>query len=907
MIGDDDDEGRDPRVRRTLQLGWIGKLIAGAARKDKLGSFWGLGPLATTTTVPPSTPTPAAATTPPPPSTTSTSALPLWWEERSLAGTTPAPPLWWEEPQPRAAHVGLGSSPSSAGAGFRGAGLSHAFQSILLSTLILGMTSAFTVYDCDDHHTTYATIDLTEPEPCIDPTRTYQPPVNVTVQLLQMDSHASVTAYQCKVVIDKYVSRCGFDSISYGTIASVVGKVHEVTNDDCRIMARDRVFVYKGRTFKVDYNTPFESRYFTQGYLDDAHKCFSQSTCVSGGKSYENCVEETRLRIQLRAQKGQVDPTTSTLKVFGVRAPFQDLTFKDIEIGTVVWRAQKLTCKETVNELYLGVAQLHRLGPHGHRQGQKGDLLLINNAKTKQYAGIILRQEKKVCGQSGWATQINGLSVILVGGGIQPLTNATFKRHVDMASTAIQTQLSFLHANKGLNDNARIRAVWRQMCKLNRHILHNKLTALASGTESLALLDQYAIGHQVLRAGAMVYVAKCSPVVATLRTTPNCSQEIPIMVNRTIQHANLTSTWEIQHVFADALTFVIKPFAEIIPCDQITPIRYKIEGKWFCSSPHPSECKSPVQMQLDAEMDSETRDFDFTRGMGENIYSPEQEAEHRHFEWMSMSREAVLTSITHTAVQTGSEGSMGLTLNQPTLEVLRDYVLGSFTWAWRAFKNCWEVVMIILTVYFISRIIIEGITRMVNIGRHYGCSPWLLCGLFTCCYNVVLGPKEMADHAARNIADQGHQRFMSATEQDAHLREALLDEESGLAGTEGEERPQSSWAIARWWRRHKLDPCAVVNSQARVEALLIAYDNYRYRPASLHDLNFQQWRTLQIQQSHHRMTQLREAGAAGGSNTPKDATYPNLAGASSTTSAHPPGYESAASAPQNSYSSYPSF
>lgn len=74
-------------------------------------------------------------------------------------------------------------------------------------------------------------------------------------------------------------------------------------------------------------------------------------------------------------------------------------------------------------------------------------------------------------------------------------------------------------------------------------------------------------------------------------------------------------TWEIpvlqgnKQRFLHPTTWVLQDVATIIPCSPLTPVRWKIRGKWFCSYPEIKACEEPVEFSS-AEFPTLSKDRD---------------------------------------------------------------------------------------------------------------------------------------------------------------------------------------------------------------------------------------------------------------------------------------------------------
>ncbi len=78
------------------------------------------------------------------------------------------------------------------------------------------VASSIPVFDCEHPATTYRVINLHESYDCPDLESDYLDPVTGIFHVLQVDRRVPVQGYKCHVVVNKEVTRCGFNSITYG-------------------------------------------------------------------------------------------------------------------------------------------------------------------------------------------------------------------------------------------------------------------------------------------------------------------------------------------------------------------------------------------------------------------------------------------------------------------------------------------------------------------------------------------------------------------------------------------------------------------------------------------------------------------------------------------------------------------
>ncbi len=124
-----------------------------------------------------------------------------------------------------------------------------------------------------------------------------------------------------------------------------------------------------------------------------------------------------------------------------------------------------------------------------------------------------------------------------------------------------------------------------------------------------------------------MYVTRCSPVEVLPRSHKNCTEEIPVTVKRT-------------DAFVDPISYVIKSPGSPIHCNDVAPLRYKVEGKWYCSYSVLKECHDPAMLPVDKVQIDPVKINNI--GLGKSIYTKEQLEEFARFQDCQGTRKAYL-------------------------------------------------------------------------------------------------------------------------------------------------------------------------------------------------------------------------------------------------------------------------
>jgi hypothetical protein len=386
-------------------------------------------------------------------------------------------------------------------------------------------------------------------------------------------------------------------------------------------------------------------------------------TFTTGGQTYHGHYETTILQLHLKTERATVDLSSGQITFFnGLRTKFKDGVVRDAYEGTIVWDTVEPSCQETVSEVYMGEAELHARKHEDDALDLSESIIMVADNVTGQFAGLVLKNHRAVCGVTCFATQVKGIVACLMRAHDTPLPKRTFRPHFDSSVADAQTQLSYLHLKTNLRMYSRFEAVQADICRLERRLLSGRLQALAGADNPYALLDLYGPGHTAYVSGAAAYVTKC-PLVEAIRVDfANCTKEVPVLSGR-----NHTLR------FADPYTWILKTYPTIVPCSDVMPVRWKVRDQWYCATPQARPC--PPAAKLNTTTGS-FRPDDFTQGVNLGIYTEGQKAEHREYLRAASSREAVVAKVVNAASRgaRGGSGELGLPLGREDLKRITDEV-----------------------------------------------------------------------------------------------------------------------------------------------------------------------------------------------------------------------------------------
>jgi len=642
---------------------------------------------------------------------------------------------------------------------------------LLLWLLPVPGTEAFTVYDCESQFTDFTTVDLTEPRQCPDPVKDYRPPMRQRLQLVQSDSSVPMKGYQCLVTTTKTATKCGFDSVTYGSAYPAWKKQVEITPAECRnAVEKGQIEVRElGRSFKVEKGTVETFNYYSHGKVNDNGACEVENF-LSEGKVFNGYYEFTSVDIEVRAIRGWVDTAESVVSFVGqhqgLTAPFADGILRDVHAGTIVWNSTKPSCKSTVSEVWEGYGDLHRRVDSFQNEPNFEAILMMKDDSDERYAGLVLGKTTSICGTQCYTTQIKGLVACLLREQDQPIPDIDFKAYFNPTQANLQTQLGFLHADTNMRMGRRFEVIQKDLCDLDRRVLYNKLQSISGARNMYAMLDVYGPGYALYMAGAAAYLTRCEPVEATRADFGNCTEEIPVLVNETVR-------------FADPFTYILKDHPTVVPCSMVMPVRWLISGTWYCASPHAAVCDRPEKLATRTTGYRPTGNY--AKALGKGAWTLMQLMDHLKFQKHYSARAPAAAKITNTMMDGALPGGgMGMPMSKDEVKSVA-YTVGSELFpGFALFGSFWHAISTFLLIMMLLKLFVGCMWRTYILYRERGCGWWLLGALWSTAFSILRAPVDLVRATLKAIKTPMHRedaafRMNSDTEDD--------DTEAGRSGT----------------------------------------------------------------------------------------------------------------------------
>ena len=646
------------------------------------------------------------------------------------------------------------------------------------------VSGQFSVYDCEDPRTRYTKVDLTTTQPCPDPQTDYAPVYTATVMVLQTDAKSLVDVYTCQAFFSKTVTRCGSatHNYNYGSTRIAVDERLIITPEMCREWTNTSTFVVpthvlggRQQTFHLNEGLWTHFDYISHGKHDTDGNC-GWADWEYDGVEYTNSYETTSIRARLRKVTGILNQETGSLMAANLALNFKDESTTDGVEGTLVWETSRRNCTDDISLLYEGPVDIHRLNPDIRRAKADewaGTIIVMENREVKQTGAFIVKPQASSCLPQCRHTHIPGLLVCPDPHRVKD--HFVYRPGDDGDIKVVMAAVTHTRIAGSFESGRKFGKIQQQLCDLSLEGKLHQLSDVAGNANEYALRRLHIPGvaprgRKYLPGGAAGYVASCPEKNATLFAFPNCTMELPIVIQgRPMQVDKEDGHEGVKHdvLFADPITRVVQRLPTIVPCSRTLPIRWVIQGIWYCSSPQVTRCDAPTRLGTDMDMTGlspEAIDFDPLEGI---LYSPEQQKENKAYENSLSYRQPILQTIVNnmgkgTSVDGSGHISYGMPFDANQVDELAWQVTGRafFFVAW--FGRYYTVIVGILFLVAVAKLFFGICLRFYMLYTKRGCGIWLLCSLWHTAYllfgmpwKVARGVYDMAMEEVDKAAAEG--------------------------------------------------------------------------------------------------------------------------------------------------------
>ena len=471
-----------------------------------------------------------------------------------------------------------------------------------MATLIIGGlllmlaedAHGLTAYNCTATGKT-SRIDLLGPENCPVTEKAFGRPYHRRAQIVQSSVYRPIKMTQCRIQETAKITRCGYDSITYGTNTVAWLSPQAVDREICRKAGETGTLQYDGRTYTMEVNGPiYQARYYRHGSLTSEDRCITE-TFFAYNRQWESSYEEVTLSMEIATISGTYHEGSQTIKTdSGTVLDGTKGYAHTAHQGTLVWEFNDNECQRSFAQIYDGSVvirdRLRTDQPARHPDDLENEVDLMEGAlvltvpdSEDKAMGFKLDKAARTCDRHCYGTQLEGVNLCFLNALDRPLDLPSLEYHPEVEYNNVGAQLAYLHLSTNQRVTDGFDRLARGLCELDRKVLRTKLDALAGGSPYM-LANELGPGHQVVASGAAAIVYECANVSVTLRHTEGCYREVPVLA-------------EGRAVFADPITLNLQDFGTPTVCSTLAPIMWRLNGIWHCHSPQVYVCPAPRQLK----------------------------------------------------------------------------------------------------------------------------------------------------------------------------------------------------------------------------------------------------------------------------------------------------------------------
>ena len=620
-------------------------------------------------------------------------------------------------------------------------------------------------YDCEHPNARWRMLDLTEPGKCPDTVKDYTDSKSTRMQIIQEGSQRHVKGFQCMVMVKATMTYCDFDSLTYGKWISHDFIPYKLDDGQCQ-KVRDqqgsvRNFTIHRRgprstivnedhvTFPVEVGVPGSGAWIDMGYVRPHNGACDGEAFAYNNQMFKHHYRQMVWAFLFREVNGIHNyDTGKVVWEAGLQGDYDaGIIPNDGEEGTIIWEREELKCEDRYSSLYDGTAEIYyRRATLSNSKLNKhyGAIVMVANDVTAQFAGMVLKEPRTVCGFLCYATHTKHLLACPLRASDTPLRQGKlFNPDIPQDEAETQARTGHIYLHQLLGTQYRFAQVQEQLCVLEQSILSTQLAQLSGSQNPYALVHTYGPGHVTTVKGSTAYITECVEVEVTVRDHKNCTEAIPVRYKN-------------NSVYLDPITHTIHDLSAEIPCDTVMPARWKVDDDlWLCAFPAVKACDPPQKINSTlTALNITDQGHGFPHRLGASIYTPSQKAAHRLAQNVFRAREAVLSRLAIGASDSkNSGGTFDTYLTTAELEEIYEGVGKQYFPFFFIFGKAWTTFVGALMVFTMCRIIAGCMWRLLKIYNERGCGFWMLAGLWGTAYAILYAPTGITDGINRGTAN----------------------------------------------------------------------------------------------------------------------------------------------------------
>ena len=223
--------------------------------------------------------------------------------------------------------------------------------------LLTGCSHGFPAYDCHNRSNHVEVFSLLEPSSCHAASTDLRVERILPAEIIQIRKTRTIPILRCLVVVTEVSQYCGHSSAAGVMRFLKFRETATVEPQSCREAFKNKghLEVGGGMHPAVIGSTSSHQDYLAGG-LDDSGKCeVGQFQDVKTKKTYGYQVPSRGVEVTLSREQGQVHDIEGTIKLTdNIITKVADETVSDALRETYVWKHERLSCPDTISQIYRG-------------------------------------------------------------------------------------------------------------------------------------------------------------------------------------------------------------------------------------------------------------------------------------------------------------------------------------------------------------------------------------------------------------------------------------------------------------------------------------------------------------------------------------------------------------------------
>jgi len=460
--------------------------------------------------------------------------------------------------------------------------LSHIQDLILflVFTSLVSFSQSTSAWDCDLTDKSIKTFDASDVGRCPEFNRSYGPQSATAVQVIQSHSTFKVPVLRCQVVVSTSVTRCGFNSLTYGQKWIFWEKNLLIDVHECREMLATKS--YRGR----DWVQPImigETNTFVrtiEGEVKSDGECSGASFTLAGTQ-YHKAYAQNTYKLKVTHEHGVVSTATNSIKLLNsYQASYSDGSARSEGAGLMIWDPTLPDCLSHYSSIFIGPAKMAK----AINSSISKDLLVIQDDSRAKYGGFYLGKEEQICQYRFRATQAPGIFIRTGVDIAHPYVFKSDREETFSRSLELSSLVSLALISESVKSEQAFEDIHNYICETDRLSLMTLLLNARQSPDGGFLIQRGLTGVRIVPAGQVIHVVPCTSVTCGKASVDYCTMELPVLYNGTVR-------------FMDPMTKILKRVGSRIPCDPLTPACWDVTGTWYCGYPDIRIAPEPLQLK----------------------------------------------------------------------------------------------------------------------------------------------------------------------------------------------------------------------------------------------------------------------------------------------------------------------